>query len=70
MQRFFLGYDLSWLGEQTSQSLRRGLLSDVHSPAKYRVNGPLSNLPDFYEAFGIKQGDPMWRPADKRPNIW
>ena len=70
MQRFFLGYNLSWLHEQTPQSLRRGLLSDVHSPAKWRVIGPLSNIPEFYEAFGIKPGQPMWRPPAERPHIW
>ncbi|AIE85854.1 M13 family metallopeptidase [Fimbriimonas ginsengisoli] len=70
MQRFFLGYDLSWLREQTEQSLTRGLKSDVHAPAKWRVNGPLSNLPDFYEAFGVKPGQPMWRDPSLRPDIW
>jgi putative endopeptidase len=70
IQRFFLAYDLSWLHEQTIESIRRQLLSDVHAPAKYRVNGPLSNIPEFYEAFGIKPGDAMWRAPEKRPNIW
>ena len=70
MQRFFLGYNLSWLEEQTDQSLRSTLLGDVHAPAKWRVIGPLSNIPEFYEAFGIKPGQPMWRPPDVRPHIW
>jgi putative endopeptidase len=46
------------------------LLSDVHAPAKWRVNGPLSNVPDFYEAFDVKQGQPMWRPENQRVKIW
>jgi putative endopeptidase len=70
MQRFFLGYTLSWLDEETTQSLRSGLLGDVHAPAKWRTNGPLSNLPDFYAAFGVKPGQPMWRPPALRPHIW
>jgi len=70
LQRFFLGYALGWLSQEREASLRRQLLSDVHAPAKYRVLGPLSNIPAFYGAFGIKPGDAMWRPADERVNIW
>jgi putative endopeptidase len=70
MQRFFLAYNMSWLSEQTEQSLRSQLLSDVHAPAKWRVIGPLSNIPEFYKAFGIKPGEPMWRPPAARPHIW
>jgi len=58
-QRFFLGYALSWLHHQREEQLRRGLLSDVHAPAKWRVIGPLSNIPDFGEAFGIKPDQSM-----------
>src|SRR5581483_8155202 len=70
LQRFFLGYAYSWLYQQREERLRRGLLSDVHAPAKWRVNGPLSNMPDFYEAFDVKPGDPMWRPPDTRVEVW
>jgi putative endopeptidase len=70
MQRYFLAYNLGWLHQERVQSLRRHLLSDVHAPAKWRVNGPLSNIPEFYRAFGIRPGQPMWRPASKRPQIW
>jgi putative endopeptidase len=70
LQRFFLGYALSWIFEQQNALLRRGLLSDVHAPAKWRVNGPLSNIPEFYEAFGIKPGQPMWRDEKDRARIW
>ena len=44
--------------------------SDVHAPAKWRVIGPLANIPEFYEAFGVKQGQPMWLPAEARVHIW
>ncbi len=70
MQRFFLGYALGWLSQERQEQLRTGLLSDVHAPAKWRVNGPLSNVPDFYEAFDVKQGQPMWRPENQRVKIW
>ena len=70
MQRFFLGYALSWQSQQREERLRRGLLSDVHAPAKWRVLGPLSNIPEFYEAFGVKPGQPMWRADSMRVQVW
>ncbi len=70
IQRFFLGYALGWLSHEREASLRRNLLSDVHAPAKWRVLGPMSNIPEFYEAFGVKPNQPMWRPADARVKIW
>ncbi|MGH9475022.1 MAG: M13 family metallopeptidase [Terriglobales bacterium] len=70
VQRFFLGYALGWLEHERPQALRTQLLDDVHAPAKYRVNGPLSDSPAFYQAFGVKPGEPMWRPPAERPHIW
>jgi putative endopeptidase len=70
LQRYFLGYALGWLGHQKEDRLRSRLLSDVHSPAKWRVNGPFSNVPEFYEAFNVKEGQAMWRPDSLRVKIW
>jgi putative endopeptidase len=70
LQRYLLGYALSWASHERDEHLRKELLSDVHAPAKWRVNGPLSNLPEFYEAFGVKPGQPMWRPPEQRVNVW
>ena len=70
MQRYFLGYALGWMTQEREASLRTHLLSDVHAPAKWRVLGPLANIPEFYEAFGIKEGQPMWRPEADRVHIW
>ena len=70
VQRFFLGYALAWLFEEQEASLRQGLLADVHAPPKWRVNGPLSNIPEFYAAFGVKPGQAMYRAEGDRARIW
>jgi putative endopeptidase len=70
IQRFFLGYALSWLSHQRDEVLANQILTDVHAPAFLRVNGPFSDVPEFYEAFGIKKGDKMWLDPDKRVKIW
>jgi len=69
-QRFFLGYAETWRTLTREEATRLRANTDPHSPAKFRVNGPLSNLPEFYEAFGCKDGDPMKRPEKDRPAIW
>ena len=70
MQRYFLGYALGWLGQIRDEQLRNRLLTDVHSPAKYRVNGPLVDVDEFYTTFNIKPGDKMYRPDSLRVRIW
>lgn len=70
MQRFFLGYSLGWLSHMKEEQLRNRLLTDVHSPAKYRVNGPFVNVDEFYTTFNIKQGDKMFVPDSLRVKIW
>jgi len=69
-QRYFLGYALSWLGHQRDQRLARQVMTDVHSPEFLRVNGPLANIPEFYKAFDVKPGDPMYLPENQRVKIW
>jgi putative endopeptidase len=70
MQRYFLGYALGWLGHAKEEQLRNQLLSDVHSPAKYRVNGPFVDVDEFYKAFTIPANAPMYRPDSLRVRIW
>lgn len=70
MQRFFLGYSIGWLGHMKDEQLRNRLLTDVHSPAKYRVNGPFVNIDEFYSTFNIKPGDKMYRADSLRVKIW
>ena len=69
-QRFFLGYAETWRSKQRAEALRDRLLTDPHAPAKYRVNGPLMDLPEFYQAFGVKEGEPMRCADADRPVIW
>jgi len=70
IQRYFLGYALGWLGQIRDESLRNRLLTDVHAPAKYRVNGPFVDVDEFYTAFNIKKGDKMYREDSLRVHIW
>jgi predicted metalloendopeptidase len=69
-QRFFLGYAQAWRELARPEYLRLLVTTDPHSPAKYRVIGPLSNLPEFAAAFSCSEGTPMVRPAALRPAIW
>jgi putative endopeptidase len=70
LQRYFLGYALSWQFHFREETQRNRLLVDVHSPAKYRVNGPMVDVDEFYEAFNIKPGDKMYRADSLRVKIW
>ncbi|MPQ46751.1 M13 family peptidase [Marinifilum sp. N1E240] len=70
MQRFFLAYAKVWRGNVRDKYLRKLIKEDVHSPGKYRVNGGLFNIPEFYEAFEINENDPLYRTEDQRAVIW
>jgi putative endopeptidase len=69
-QRYFLGYALSWLGHMRDETLAMRIMTDVHAPNFLRINGPLVNIPEFYQAFDIKEGSPMWRADSLRVKIW
>ena len=69
-QRFFLGWAQVWRSLSRPEQALQALKSDAHSPNKWRVNGPLSNMPEFKSAFGCKEGDPMVRPESLRARIW
>jgi putative endopeptidase len=70
LQRYFMGYALGWMSHQRKERLARQIMTDVHAPANLRVNAPFVNIPEFYEAFGIKDGAKMWREPAKRVAIW
>jgi putative endopeptidase len=69
-QRFFLGYALAWMINERPENVASQVRSNEHSPVQFRVLGPLSNMPEFYATFGIKPGEPMWRPDSIRVKIW
>ncbi len=69
-QRFFLGYALAWMVNMRPEAISTQVRSDPHSPVKFRVIGPLSDMPEFYATFGVKKGDAMWRPDSLRVKIW
>ena len=70
MQRYFMGYALGWLGHTREEQLKNQLLTDVHSPAKYRVIGPFEDVDEFYTTFNVKPGDKMYRADSLRVRIW
>jgi putative endopeptidase len=69
-QRFFLSFATIWKSKQRDEDLKLRLNTDPHSPARYRVNGPLSDLTEFQKAFNLPDNCPMVRSPDKRVNIW
>ncbi len=70
IQRFFYGVALDWRGLSRPEVEKTMLLTDPHSPYIFRTNGPASNLPEFYEAFGVKKGDKLYRDPKYRAKIW
>ncbi|WP_215396742.1 M13 family metallopeptidase [Rheinheimera oceanensis] len=69
-QRFFISWAQVWRTKFREEALRRQLSTGPHSPAHYRVIGVLPNIPQFYTAFDIKEGDKMYLPPEQRVKIW
>ena len=69
-QRFFLGFAQIWRGKIRDDALRQQLVTDPHSPSYYRANGTVRNVDAWYEAFGVKAGDPLYVAPDQRVRIW
>lgn len=69
-QRFFIGYAHVWAGNITEEEMTRRTKMDVHSLSVNRVNATLRNFQTFFDAFGIVEGDAMWRPEVERVMIW
>jgi putative endopeptidase len=70
IQRVFLGYGQVWRAKIRDEELRRRIAIDPHSPSRYRANGAVRNVPEFYTAFDVKEGDALYLPPDKRVKIW
>jgi len=69
-QRLFIGWGQIWRTKYRDAEMLRRLTVDSHSPPEFRCNGVIRNLPEFYEAFGVKDGDKLWLPAAQRVKIW
>jgi predicted metalloendopeptidase len=69
-QRFFLGYGQSERSKWREGLIREVVLTDPHAPSEFRANGVVSNMDAYYAAFGLKEGDKLWRPAAERVKIW
>ena len=69
-ERFYLNSAQVWKGSIRDEALEVRIKTDTHSPAEYRVIGSLSNIPEFYETFNVKEGDGMYRSLQERVKIW
>ena len=69
-QRFFIAYGYSWQRKTRDGALRAQLLSDPHSPAKYRVNGVVRNMDAWYKAFNVQPGEKLYLSPEQRVRVW
>ena len=69
-QRFFISYGQIWANNIRPEALRNQVKTDPHAPARWRVNGALPQIEAWYKAFGIKKGDKLFVPKNKRVDIW
>lgn len=69
-QRFFLGYAQRWAGKRRDEALRQQVLSNPHSPERYRVNGIVRNFDPWYAAFDVKPGDELYLKPEDRVRLW
>ena len=69
-QRVFLGFAQVWRNKYRDEALRNQIQVNPHSPAMYRTNGPVRNVPEWYEAFDVQEGDALYLPPEERVKIW
>ena len=69
-QRFFIGFAQVWRDKMRDEAMLERLKTDPHSPPEFRCNGSVVNVPQFYTAFDVKEGDHMYLAPEKRVKIW
>nr|WP_175041647.1 M13 family metallopeptidase [Duganella vulcania] len=69
-QRLYIGFAMKWRAKLRPEAAIAQIKSDPHSPGEFRAKGTVMNQPGFYEAFGIKPGDPMYLPPEQRVIMW
>jgi putative endopeptidase len=69
-QRVFLGFAQVWAGKYRDEALKSQINTDPHSPAQFRANGAVRNVPEFYKAFDVKPTDALYLPEEERVKIW
>ncbi len=69
-QLFFVGWSRVWQRKYRDKEMVKRLLTDPHSPSRYRANGPVTNIDAFYQAFDVKEGDALYKPVSERIQIW
>ncbi|UCX03739.1 M13 family metallopeptidase [Shewanella glacialimarina] len=69
-QRFFMGFSQIWRVKMKEEAMRNRVATDPHSPGHFRALGALSNMPEFYTTYDVKEGDKMYLAPEKRVKIW
>ena len=69
-RRFFFSWATVWRQNITAALAAKYIAVDPHAPPEVRVNGTVSNMPEFVAAFELKEGDGLWRPEEERVDIW
>lgn len=69
-QRYFIGWAVAWMNQLRPENIAMRVKTDVHAPSFLRATGPVTNMPEFYQAFGVKPGDKMYREDAARVKIW
>ena len=69
-QRFFLSWAQIWRNNTLPETAQNLIKTDPHSPGEHRANAPVTNIDAWYDAFGVKEGDAMYKAKDKRTRIW
>lgn len=70
VQRVFLGFAQIWRAKMRDEAMRQLIATNPHSPSQYRTNGPVRNLPEWYDAFNVSSGDALYLPPEERVKIW